>query len=383
MIIKNNSISVNQVSHLPNANVGTYSAHGINIESNPSLSIKNISICDNNIEFEREDTTPGYTSFESSGICFYIIDPNIIIENIKINNNYIVNGPVQGVSIFASTKNIEICGNTLIDAASTPIIPATNFYEYPIFFYPNYLYGYAFINNNKVIDTFDVTRIRRAYYIACNHTSSAYVSLRDNEVVLEGSNISAYGYPYIIANSNITPFIQAVHNGFQPLLSPLSYNCLSGSNILDSSNGTKWTWPITGKNWIPSNLVLTSSNAMPTYGDHAFVTYSKGTYILNTDPNTASALGWACKTSGTYSAATDATGDTDGSTATITGMTDTSDFLIGQYATVSAGFVTTGPYRILIITATTMTLDTNSDSAQSNITVSTPDPIFNALPNLP
>lgn len=66
---------------------------------------------------------------------------------------------------------------------------------------------------------------------------------------------------------------------------------------------------------------------------------------------------------------TDNTGDTDGSTAVITGLTDTSDFTVGSYVSVSAGFPTTGPFEILSKDATSITIDTNSDSAESNVTV--------------
>lgn len=69
-------------------------------------------------------------------------------------------------------------------------------------------------------------------------------------------------------------------------------------------------------------------------------------------------------------AATDATGDTDGSTAVITGMTDTSDFEAGDFVTVSAGFHSaTFPFEILLLTSTTMTLSANSNSMQTNVTV--------------
>jgi hypothetical protein len=66
----------------------------------------------------------------------------------------------------------------------------------------------------------------------------------------------------------------------------------------------------------------------------------------------------------------DSTGSTDGSTGTITGMSDTSGFVAGDFVTVSAGFPsTTDFYEILSLTATSVTLDTNSDSVQSNVTV--------------
>lgn len=66
----------------------------------------------------------------------------------------------------------------------------------------------------------------------------------------------------------------------------------------------------------------------------------------------------------------DNAGDTDGSTAVITGMADTSFLLVGDYVTVSAGFSTTGPFRILSKTTDSIELDTNSNSAKNNVVIS-------------
>ena len=107
-----------------------------------------------------------------------------------------------------------------------------------------------------------------------------------------------------------------------------------------------------------------------------------GDTILTTTPASGQPPGWICTHSGTFSAATDNTGDTDGATAVITGMTDTSDFAVGNFVDVSAGFPTTGPYRIIAKTAATITLDTASDAAVNNITVDTSDPTWTAMANL-
>ena len=105
-------------------------------------------------------------------------------------------------------------------------------------------------------------------------------------------------------------------------------------------------------------------------------TWEEGDIIYDITPTAGGFLGWVCVLAGTFGAATDATGDTDGATAVITGMTDTSDFAVGSFVNVSAGFPTTGPYRVRAKTSTTLTLETNSDSAQVNITVDTTDPTF-------
>ena len=106
-------------------------------------------------------------------------------------------------------------------------------------------------------------------------------------------------------------------------------------------------------------------------------TFSAGDVIYDESPSASGSIGNVCVTSGSFSTATDNTGDTDGSTEVITGMTDTSDFFLGQYVTVSAGFPSaTTPYKILALTSTTMSLNTDSTSVQSNVTVSTPNPVF-------
>ena len=134
---------------------------------------------------------------------------------------------------------------------------------------------------------------------------------------------------------------------------------------------------LTNPNILYDTRKKTLGSAAPTTG-----TWERGDIVWDSTPTSGAAPGWICTESGTFSAATDGTGDTDGSTAVITGMTDTSDFSIGDYVDVSAGFPTTGPYKVYGLTATTMTISGNSNSAETNITVDTSDPVFKAMANL-
>jgi len=111
-------------------------------------------------------------------------------------------------------------------------------------------------------------------------------------------------------------------------------------------------------------------------------TLRKGDIFWNSTPNVGQPLGWIVTASGTYGPETDNTGDTDGATAVITGMADTSDFFVGDFVSVSAGFTTTGPFEILSKTANSVTLNTASNAAQSNVTVATVDPVVTAMANL-
>jgi len=158
-----------------------------------------------------------------------------------------------------------------------------------------------------------------------------------------------------------------------------------GNYNLDYSDFT--TGLTSGVNGSQSYIGMGANRITWTAAAPADGTWTQADVAWNTGAAAGGDPGWMCVTSGTFSAATDATGDTDGSTAIITGMTDTSDFEVGQFVTTSAGFpnsVDDGdvPVLILAITTTTMTIDDTSDSAEADITVLTPSPAFKAMANL-
>jgi len=111
-------------------------------------------------------------------------------------------------------------------------------------------------------------------------------------------------------------------------------------------------------------------SAAPTDG-----VWSVSDKVIDISPTSTQPVGWICTSSGTFSAATDSTGGTVSGSDTISDMTDNSDFYVGEYLTVSAGFA--GSPRILAKSGTTvLILDANASSTNSNVTVSTTDPTF-------
>lgn len=141
-----------------------------------------------------------------------------------------------------------------------------------------------------------------------------------------------------------------------------------------SPNGWHMAWDRSTMRLPSGNIWNSATGALPTSGS-----FKKGDIHQQNDANFGNSVLQVCTSNGTYSSATDNTGDTDGSTAVITGMTDTSDFYVGEYVTVSAGFaaiVNGNNLRIISKTSTTITLDANSTSAQSNVTVATVDPTW-------
>jgi len=126
----------------------------------------------------------------------------------------------------------------------------------------------------------------------------------------------------------------------------------------------------TGNSW--QLRVTDLSTGPPTSGR-----WWRGDIARTNNPAVDVASAWTCITTGSFSSATDATGDTDGSTAVITGLADTSDFFVNDWVTLSAGMASAGTRsRIIAKTSTTVTLDTASTSAQSNVTLATVDPVF-------
>ncbi len=114
------------------------------------------------------------------------------------------------------------------------------------------------------------------------------------------------------------------------------------------------------------------SSGIPTIG-----TWKHPTILFDVVHAASGKMGLVLVDEGTFSSATDGTGDTDGATGVITGMSDTSDFFVGDMVLVSAGFAASNiPYEILAVTATTVTLEVLSTSGETNITVATVDPVF-------
>jgi len=110
--------------------------------------------------------------------------------------------------------------------------------------------------------------------------------------------------------------------------------------------------------------------------------WRQGDRIRRTNSTSAQEDGWECTVTGEFGAATDNTGDTTIGSATITGMTDTSDFNVGGLVNCSAGFAVLTGKRIVAKTSTSLTLDAAANSNQSNITVDTSDPVFVEMPDL-
>lgn len=120
--------------------------------------------------------------------------------------------------------------------------------------------------------------------------------------------------------------------------------------------------------------ILGSATSVPTSG-----TFDAGSIIFKnyTTVSAGDYIGWVCTSRGTLSTATDSTGETDGATGVISGMSDTSDFSVGEYVTVSAGFPSSSEsYQILNVAPTSITIVPNSTSVQSGVTVSTTAPVF-------
>lgn len=145
------------------------------------------------------------------------------------------------------------------------------------------------------------------------------------------------------------------------------------NNVLATTNSIGGT---------PGNVLMGVREILGTAAPAAG-TYKAGDRIYNSAPSASNPAGWVCTQSGTFGTATDSTGDTNGSTGVITGMADTSDFSAGDWVTVSNGFATTGPFRILTIdSATQITVEATSDSAETDVTVAHSDPVFKAMANL-
>lgn len=112
-------------------------------------------------------------------------------------------------------------------------------------------------------------------------------------------------------------------------------------------------------------------------------TWVRGQIIWNASPSSGATPGWVCTQSGSFISWGTYTGNTDGSTGVITNVSTPFDAdLLGGYISVSAGFLTRGPFKVLDYTSNTITVDANSNAAQTGVNLANMEPVFKAMANL-
>jgi hypothetical protein len=204
-----------------------------------------------------------------------------------------------------------------------------------------------------------------------------------------GSTINSFGNLY--AAYSDTPEI-VVYNIYINTASQVQFNS-SGDNWTkiynagDATSSSFYAYNHGGRDYIyntptsPPFVYYISSAAVPAGG-----IWQKGSNITNSNPTIGQPAGWVCTNGGSLSNKT-ATGTraTDGSTGVITGVTNASTFVTGDYVNVSAGFASTGPFIILAVGTSSLTVNANSNSVQAGVAITQGVPVFpafSALPNL-
>lgn len=206
--------------------------------------------------------------------------------------------------------------------------------------------------------------------------------IEGDDIFINGDAIANIENGFYIKGKNITLTGSSVGNGDSGLY---IYNDIDNYFNIDVNLNIK-------NNSIDelSSLNLATPNRIVINGSEIGRQFSAappvGTWIIgdkafNTNISTGNTMGWVCSNYGTFSTATDSTGDTDGSTGQITGMSNTSDFFAGQWVTISGGFPAIR-YKILrIVDSSTILVNGNSTSSVSNVTVATVNPTFVTMAN--
>jgi hypothetical protein len=336
----------------------------------------------------------------------------IALDNIVTNN--VIRGDdvlLGGINIDNSACGVIVSNNTVTNCTTKGIIISIDEYLKQIIISGNIVRNIGEagttnsaegieINNGKTTTTSLLDVIVSGNIIS--HTTGSSIKIVKGQRVIVSGNICSYstGDKYGI-NLSYCDGVQVLNNqtnnnlyGINP-----SYSrnlVISGNTSINETTGIYIDHAVgnpsikLGRNYtlgtkidVDGVVSTTVTERMPQYFSSTVVptagTFEQGAVVFHSDKTAGQESGWICMTAGTFSAATDNTGDTDGSTGVITGITDTSDFYIGEYVSVSAGFASTGPYKILALTSSSVTVNANSNSSQSNITVATVDPTFEAF----
>ena len=106
---------------------------------------------------------------------------------------------------------------------------------------------------------------------------------------------------------------------------------------------------------------------VPSGANYYLSTYETGDEIIHSQTVAGGSEGWKCTTGGTLPDGTpySQAGTSTNTSPIITALANTTLVLVGDYVSPSAGFATTGPYKVIAKTSTTLTLDTNANATAS------------------
>ncbi len=280
LIVSNNAIELTQ-SMYPSVET-----HGIVLEPNANLPVKNIAIQNNIIRFELEESprripSPG----SNNGITLWTVSSTVSLTGISITGNLIENSPAAAIRLTANLRNTTVAGNVIRNPGSAKDPTPSG-----------YLSGIAsivhaadtlVIRDNLIMDDLDASRMNYGIFGESGGVSTN-VQWINNVVRVSGSTRKRFVADYGNSGSNIKPLLIGTSDSFTPPM----YAARAGSRVVDPTNNYEWILPQEGgfNSWV----VRTWGNRPPTTG-----AWRRGDIMWSTAPSGDGPLGWVCVVAGT------------------------------------------------------------------------------------
>ena len=266
----------------------TFNVIGIGGGNSANLDIKNVKVQNNTVEFEKESTDLGYTSY-IHGIGFPETNDATVYESIVISGNTIINAPHAGVVMGVGGgvfQNTHIGTNFITNAAQSLWPGSGSSLKSGVYVGAHELKEYFLIDKQQITDTFNTSRLKYGVNFnvsvdskTCNVTAKANLSL-------SGVDFTEFSQVFRATNSNVLPYVSGQCNqdfsyGSQPLK--------KGSSIVHTGTGLTHELPEDGIIF----LQVGWGTAAPLVGK-----FNQGSRIMNTSPNVDgngnTLLGWVC-----------------------------------------------------------------------------------------
>lgn len=343
----NNTINANNLSRAIYLNCNTGSGYEISYE------IKNNTISNGEVAVrafasEWKNASIKNNTFDNADLVgrFMTAKTTSISNNVMDGSQFRWEGGTLDAAITPFFQTINIDNNTIKNAPDVMIVKASTNLE-----------NVVKITNNIILDnlTPDPVSDDKRCNLFTQYLRKGYI--RNNTIGYTKGNKP------IGLSKNFT-----LYNSTETGIYYLDNNIIEGAYLGLSILGTQQFYENT--KYYGRNKVTYASGA-PAAGSWSVSDVSKQTNNV-----AGGTMGYVCITAGTFGAATDSAGDTDGSTNVITGMADTSDFNVGDWVNVSNGFPVAVVQILDITSSSEIIVSSNSDSAQSNITIDTTDPVF-------
>lgn len=287
ILISDNYISVQQSACPAGLSLG----YGIGFQSGSNLPNADISIKNNFVEYEIENSAQAYTFLPFGAIGATESATTSSFERLEISGNTIINSLCPAVQLGSNGgifKDCYIGTNYIINPGQSQYAGMGTSSRSGVLIQAEELQGFLTIDKQFISDTFATTRMIYGMTFDVDTLSTSIPVTAAADIKITGSTTTAFVAPVRLNDTNSIPQFDVSLNMAPPTFGTRAWK--AGSKLFDTVNNITYTNTADGTTFISTGYAA----AAPVSGTHA-----RGSIRYDTAPAAGGFIGWVCTAAGT------------------------------------------------------------------------------------